>query len=362
MYLSSLDDKTTTRAVRSTLTQFRRQKTGSSEDQKRKVLDNAYKDVMERIDGQKPGFRQIAEKVLSWITCAKRPLTTSELQHALAVVVGDSKLDELNLERTERMVSVCAGLVTIDEASGIIRLVHYTTQEYFEKTKRQWFPKVESEITKTCVTYLSFDTFKSGYCRSDEEFEQRLQLNKLYDYAAHNWGHHAQEASTSCQGSIEFLQKQAQVEASSQALLAKNTYPFVGMYSGRFPRDMTGLHLAAYFGLDAIFQPLLATAQFRVDSKDTDGQTPLLWAARNGHESIVKLLLATEKVNVDSKDKYGQTPLSWAAENGHEGIIKLLLATEKVNVDSKDKYGWTPLSRAAENGHEGIVKLLLATR
>ena len=82
--------------------QFQRQSPGSSEDQKREVLDKAYKDVIERINRQQPGFRQLAEKVLSWITCAKRPLTASELQHALAVVVGDSKLDEDNLERIER--------------------------------------------------------------------------------------------------------------------------------------------------------------------------------------------------------------------------------------------------------------------
>jgi hypothetical protein len=44
----------------------------------------------------------------------------SELQHALAVEVGDSKLDRENLEQIERMVSVCAGLVTLDEESGKI--------------------------------------------------------------------------------------------------------------------------------------------------------------------------------------------------------------------------------------------------
>ena len=45
------------------------------------------------------------------------------------------KLDEENLPEIEDMVSVCAGLVTIDEESNIIRLVHYTTQEYFERTQ-----------------------------------------------------------------------------------------------------------------------------------------------------------------------------------------------------------------------------------
>ena len=38
------------------------------------------------------------------------------------------------------MVSVCAGLVTVDEESDIIRLVHYTTQEFFERTQNIWFP------------------------------------------------------------------------------------------------------------------------------------------------------------------------------------------------------------------------------
>ena len=82
-----------------------------------------------------PGFRLLGRNILSWIICAKRPLTTYELQYALAVKAGDSKLDKDNLREIEDMVSVCAGLVTIDKDSNIVRLVHYTTQEYFERTK-----------------------------------------------------------------------------------------------------------------------------------------------------------------------------------------------------------------------------------
>jgi hypothetical protein len=119
---------------------------GSTEDKKFDVLAQAYKDAMERIDGQKPGFRLLAKKVLSWITFAKRSLTTSELQHALAVKPGDSELDKENLRYIEDMVSVCAGLVTVDEESKIIRLVHYTTQEYFERTQRDWFPDAQTDL------------------------------------------------------------------------------------------------------------------------------------------------------------------------------------------------------------------------
>jgi hypothetical protein len=84
---------------------------------------------MERINSQVIDFKELARQVLSWIICAKRPLTTLELQHALAVEVGKTKLNKHNLPEIEDMVSVCAGLVTVDEESDIIRLVHYTTQE-----------------------------------------------------------------------------------------------------------------------------------------------------------------------------------------------------------------------------------------
>ena len=129
---------------------------------------------MERIEGQFSDQEDLAKQVLSWITCAKRPLTKSELQHALAVEVGESQLDDDNTPQIEDIVSVCAGLVTVDEESNAIRLVHYTTQEYFERTQKRWFPDAETDILKTCITYLSFDTFDAGFCETDEEFEHRL--------------------------------------------------------------------------------------------------------------------------------------------------------------------------------------------
>jgi len=121
---------------------------------------------MERIEGQLADEEKLAKQVLSWITCAKRPLTTSELKHALAVEPEELQLDEENLCRVEDMVLVCAGLVTVDEESNIIRLVHYTTQEYFERTQKRWFPNAETNITIICVTYLAFNKFKSGICKT----------------------------------------------------------------------------------------------------------------------------------------------------------------------------------------------------
>jgi hypothetical protein len=88
--------------------------------------DPAYKNAMERIEGQVRNSRELAIHVLSWITCAKRLITTSELRHALAVELDTSELDEENLPEIEDMVSVCAGLVTVDEESHPLSPLHNT--------------------------------------------------------------------------------------------------------------------------------------------------------------------------------------------------------------------------------------------
>jgi ankyrin repeat protein len=348
---------------------------------------------MKRIEGQVADSQVLARQALSWITCAKSPLTILELQHALAVEIGESELDKENLPEIENVISVCARLVVVDEKSDIIRLVLYTTQEYFERTWTFWFPDAQKDIATICVTYLSFDTFETGFCLTDEEFEAQLRLNILYDYAARNWGYHARAASIVGEKMIlDLLKSEAKVSAANQAMLASRSGSWDSGYSQRVPRQVTGVHLAAYFGLreamitllkdghdpdakdgydrtplsraaengqEAVAKLLLATNAVDPDSKDRNGGTPLSWAAGRGHEAVVKLLLANDAVDPDSKNIFGGTPLSWAARSGHETVLQLLLASDGVNPDSKDQMGRTPLLVAAKRGHEAVVKRLL---
>ncbi|OAA65130.1 Ankyrin repeat-containing domain protein [Akanthomyces lecanii RCEF 1005] len=362
IYLRSLN-KPTAKAIKATLKGFRERKSGSSESERLQVLMSAYDETMERINRQEPIWKELAMQVLSWITCAKRPLTASELQCALAVEIAESDLDTENLPQIEDMVSVCAGLVAVDDESDIIRVVHHTTQEYFDRKRNEddWFSDVQSEMMEICVTYLSFDEFKSGPCQTDDGFELRLKSYQFYHYAANNWGHHARQASTLCQAVIEFLEREVKLEASVQALMAVKGWSAHSGYSQDVSRQITGLHLAAYFGIEEAVRTLLRK-KVNVEPKDSKyGQTPLSWAVRNGHDKAVKLLLDMGKANINSRDRIGRTPLIWASENGHDAVAKLLLVTGKANVDSEDNYGRTPLSWAAANGHDAVVKLLLDT-
>ncbi|KAJ5765777.1 hypothetical protein N7520_005336 [Penicillium odoratum] len=318
------------------------------------AYDYAYDEALERIRGQAPACQETAEWTLKWITFAKRQLSVQELLHALAVEVGETEFDERNIPRKAHILSICAGLVTIDEESDVIRLVHYTTQEYFERTRDKLFVNAEADITKVCVSYLSFRPFDSGPCRKWNDFVARLEVNRLYGYCADHWGDHARGASSICPEIIEFLNSETKVAASSQVML--NIYRYAELYLSE--DIMAGLHMASFFGLGDAVEMLLQQG-VQVDKISQDGSTPLSWAARNGHEPVVKLLL-DRGADLEAKNHpFGQTPLSWAAKNGHEPVVKLLL-DRGADLEAKDdRFGQTPLSWAAEEGHEPVVKLLL---
>lgn len=348
-------DKTTPKAIKSALKKLPR---GSE------AYNQAYEEAMKRIEGQKPGFRELAVQILSWITCTKRPLTTLELRHALAVEVGESELDEDNIPEVDDMLSVCAGLVTVDIESDIIRLVHYTTQDYFERTQRFWFPNAELDILKTCMTYLSFEIFESGFCTYGSEFEARLQSNPLYEFAAQNWVYFAKKKPDAQHQIAEFLSSEAHMPATSQATLISESIMTSGFhYSDVYwgvPKEMSGMHLAARFGLAQVVHILLENGH-ESDCADSAGRTPLSYAAMHGHEAVVNLFIERDDVDLDRRDDvFGQTPLSIAAENGHEAVVKLLVTRDDVDVNLRDEDDRTLLSCAAENGDETVVKLLLA--
>ncbi|CAN9193849.1 unnamed protein product [Alternaria alternata] len=120
LHIDSLSDNTTAKEVKSTLTTLSK---GVA------ALNDAYSEALERIEGQRTSQFKLAKSVLTWITFAKRPLITAELCCALAVEPGEAELDPENKPDVDDIVSVCAGLVVVDQESAIIRLVHYTTQE-----------------------------------------------------------------------------------------------------------------------------------------------------------------------------------------------------------------------------------------
>ncbi|EGX53194.1 hypothetical protein AOL_s00006g572 [Orbilia oligospora ATCC 24927] len=346
------------------------------------AYDNTYQSIIESI--QEYGdivLTETAFQVLSWIICASRPLTKAELQYAIAVEHPDeaSEIDMANLSDVDDLVSYCRGLVTIDEQSNIIRLIHYTMQEYFERTKMTWFPNSHSDIAKIYVIYLSHDTFKLGPCSTYEEFKQRLQSNALYKYAAKNWDYHIRESTNDVEKPRElstnsdvdwFTRRVEMIElainllseedirlACVQAMFTASEYGFYGRES---IDRVTGLHVASHCGLTLVTKVMLAGDGVDLELADNRGRTALLFAAKEGYEDIMRVLIDSG-ANPEAKNSSGEAAISLAVGNGHESIVQMLIGIG-VNLEVKDHRGQTPLFIAARNGSDSIFRRLMESK
>ena len=323
-------------------------------------LSDAYGATLTRLKSQKGHKSVLGLKVLMWVLYSERPLRTQELRHALGVEIGSANLDPENVPALRTLVSSCLGLVTVEESSSTVRLVHFTLQEHLSSDPTL-FHSPHSTIAEVCLTYLNFGCIRD----LSPTLDSAPAITPLLEYASIYWGLRAKRGGAE---SIKILALRLLDEfdkhISARLLLLhynrdRREGPYFSESAG--PRGFTGLHGAAFLGVMGAVPSVLGMRKWDVNAGDCTGMTALTWAAERGHKEDVKMLLEREEVNPNKADiKYGRTPLAWAAEKGHDGIVKMLLEREDVNPDQADtKYGWTPLSRAAENGHDGIVKMLL---
>ncbi|UKZ82599.1 hypothetical protein TrVFT333_010392 [Trichoderma virens FT-333] len=383
IHLDTLVDKVTVTDVRVAVAQLPKQMAGSGEDQRLKVLNQAYELAWKRINKQGVGFRDIATRVLAWIACAKRPLYTWELKHALAVKVGINELDNDAIPQVHDMISYCAGLVTVDEESHVIRLVHYTAQEYIETKKSDFFPGAEKMITEACITYLSFTAF--GKC-----FLDKLRLRSLlfsydfYLYATQFWGEHARLVGEEADKIVlEFLMSEVKIFNAYHAM----RQPGEGRDLEAFPAKF-GVHHAVHFRFDKAINLLLKNG-CDINGKNGATVTPLRLAISEGNIDIAELLLdngahlgferghspAYLRMAMDPK-KYNERfvkkliergielgedisrYMATAAIFGHAAIVAFLLQKGAMP-EGEDIPDQIPLHLAIINNHETVVEVLL---
>jgi ankyrin repeat protein len=81
--------------------------------------------------------------------------------------------------------------------------------------------------------------------------------------------------------------------------------------------------------------------------------------SKNPDFELIKGILEYSVIDVNSKDSKGQTALMWAAEWGKEKPVELLLNHPGINVNLQGKWRCTALMRAVAEGREKCVELLL---
>ena len=327
-----------------------------------KKLDDTYLEALQRIARQGESDVEVANQVLSWISYAYRPLTIEELRCALAVTPGDTLFDEEAMTPMSILVSICAGLVTFDPQSGIIRLVHYTTQEFFEKIRDSRFPTAQAQITRTCLTYLSFD-HPSYYDTRYASVLHDIESSPFLGYAAQHWRDHmrANPEINFDELILQLLSQPKKVQCMLQAM-DEDKLNESDIYKDP---NVPPLCAATILGLETVLLLQLESGVDLTESVMSDGRTALHTAVFLAQLEVIRILI-DHGASVNSPDRFGRTPLSetvcsayMTSEKRAVAAARLLLDRE-ADVDIQGGMETTStLMDAVEWGYPQLVELLL---
>ncbi|KAJ7706814.1 ankyrin repeat-containing domain protein [Mycena rosella] len=335
-------------------------------------LDSTYDEVVERINRQSEDDQKLAWCTLSRVAHAKRPLRPSELREALAVEPGTTTLDRDNLLDIDTILSVCAGLVVINDGDKRLRLIHYTTQTYLDHVQSRVFLHASMEITTTCITYLSFDVFSQ---RAANDPMNLFYRNSLLDYAVEYCLIHARGQSelnipqfilnflADCRAfwklwnwkrGYEQCQSASRLQIAASFHLNEATRYLIKQDGGG---DM--LQQAAAEGLTELVQFLIDNG-IHPDATRTEGafeyDSALQAASAQGHTDIICLLL-DHGANIDSPGPTGTALQLAALRDKKEPLCLLLSRGANVNTEG-GRYG-TALYAATIQCNEEMLHLLL---
>ncbi|KAK2880075.1 hypothetical protein FQN49_000589 [Arthroderma sp. PD_2] len=346
LHIDSLSQKITRKDVRSTLRTLPT------------TLDATYSEALRRIYCQSSETIDLAESILFWVLCAKRPLTVLELQHVYAALpLSETEaLEDDDLPDGDILTGACGGLIIVDGDSQTVRPIHYTTQEYFERCHAQTLLAAKLKLTKICLKYLALPNFLEGACASDLAMLQRLEQYPFLDYAVKYWGSDAGafDLDSLLPGVRRFTTNSSAVEAANQAWSLhgfRNTD-----WSQEYPRNVPPLVLVAGFELPGILERMVLDGH-DIEGKGTDGDTALIRASGFGRTENVRVLLKLGAA-VNARDHMDETAIQRAAENGDESTVRILLdGSAEVNVRSSSD--WTPLMSAVSGGNIEVARLLV---
>jgi len=360
-------------------------------------LEHAYGATIERIKAQDVGKSRLGVAALMWVRHAERPLRADELCHALAIKLGCKDLNADNAPSISTLVGCCQGLITVDEETSTVRLIHPTVKGYLS-TRSDIFSKPHATMAEICLTYLNSEQVKAiladpsaiihdkpflEYCsvywgihakREHSDHVRSLALELLQEYDGHISG-------KSLLKQVKYLDRRGCAGNSCNDIESDIDFPFSGLdcasflgivdlvdtlkqmncCRGRGSLVSTSLAWAARNGHEEVVQNLVWNnfSSINHHHRDYFGLTPLIYAIQCGLERMVETLLGYSSVDPNFPDDRGKTPLSYAAQDGLEGVVEMLLGRPEVNPDNEDPSGKTPLSFGAENGHVRVVEALL---
>lgn len=256
-------------------------------------------------------------------------------------------MNEENLINLDRLVRSCAGLVTVDKESQIVRLIHQTAQDFFGGRLGEFFLDAHTQLARTCLTYLRFNEISQGPCeiRSCHPFTEdhkikgpvaasafmptRLKRNPFMEYAAHHWGGHARGEATE-----RTLEREIVTFLSTPKTHASTVQVQYRDANLSYKRSLTSskhtpIHVAVSFALRYLTEALLRdVTDTDLDAEDESKKTAFHWAVESGLAGCARSLLAAGADIRTQVDK-GYTAFYKASALGYTSIVKMILEHDK---------------------------------
>lgn len=173
-------------------------------------LEGAYRHILQRMVRELDDTQlRLANRILSFVVAAQRPMTVSELQYALALDAqlssthnNDSSLhDYMLINPTQKISNLCRAFLQVSATS--IKVVHFSAVEFLlrsgdpvqeeSKSLQQLFinniPEVHGRLARASLHYLFEDDYNSQFQNSDE-LASALSRHPFLAYSSDNLAYH----------------------------------------------------------------------------------------------------------------------------------------------------------------------------
>ncbi|UKZ52374.1 hypothetical protein TrVGV298_006150 [Trichoderma virens] len=168
--------------------------------------------------------KDVLERVVKWVLCARKPLTSKLLltairlesnlrSFALSNPLGESNIQSLNLSDPideSTLESICSHLVVLDTQLKVWKFPHASVAEYFENQHKSWIDKAPEDVAILLVSSLIDCYSKWTLPESDDEIEEFFKMtpdlenhldprHPLQLYARRYWLQHLQNTPNQSQ-------------------------------------------------------------------------------------------------------------------------------------------------------------------
>ena len=315
-----------------------------------KTLSEAFERELQRCS--KRNSTRFRDRLISILLGAVRPLTSDELGEAVSVQPMNTTWDPARqINDVPSLLRCCGKLVTIDEESSAVRLVHHSVRQHLMMNLTEF--DVQKLLADIVITYLNYDIFERQLAiRIGEMSAKHITTNVLT---------RAMKSPTAADLALKLLQQKNTPDFDIIKTLKKFKTESAGAEEQAFAfkayaeefymkhawtlianpfSPIVSLYLNSVQRLAGPVWSFIEDAKRKINAGPRDPRILVQWASLRGRVMLITLLrdLQLYPLFWSLKDSDGCTCLEWAANQPSSELI-LNLAGLRVGRDLQNDYG-----------------------